>query len=182
MPALLMLASCPNPIDARLANKVEDTTPPVITILSPDPQQKNYFGSEVTITGTVTDFADSAGRVEGSVQSVTYEEQYNKRINGSVTLDDDGGFSFSFSTIDPDNILSGTQIIVLTAADWNRNSATALVTLYDKTSGPIIIVFDHGPTDYNVYSSALDAAMTITGQVELPRPSSPTTWSPPWAR
>ena len=65
-------------------------------------------------------------------------------------------------------MLSGTQVIILTAVDWNGNSATDFVTLYDKTTGPIIVVFDHGPTDYNVYSSALNRAMTIHGRVELP--------------
>ncbi len=167
LPAFLFVLSCPNPIDAVLARKVEDKTPPAITILTPDPAVKNYFGSEITITGIITDFADSAGQVQGSVKSLSYEEQYNKRIHGSVTPAADGSFTFSFSTIDPE-MLSGTQVIVLTAVDWNENSATDFVTLYDKTTGPIIVVFDHGPTDYNVYSSALNTAMTITGRVELP--------------
>jgi hypothetical protein len=167
LPAFLFVLSCPNPIDAVLARKVEDKTPPAITIISPDPAIKNYFGSEITITGTVTDFADSAGQVRGSVKSLSYEEQYNKRIHGSVTPAADGSFSLSFSTIDPE-MLSGTQVIVLTAVDWNENEATDFVTLYDKTTGPIIVVFDHGPADYNVYSSARNAAIAITGRVELP--------------
>ena len=169
LPVLLLLASCPNPIDSALARKVEDQTPPEITILSPDPAVKNYFGSIITITGVVT---DSAGRAQGSIQSLSYEEQYNKRIHGStadgaVTLAADGGFTITFSAIDPE-MLSGTQVIVLTAVDWNGNSATDFVTLYDKTSGPIIVVYDHGPLDYNKYSSALNAALTIRGRVEVP--------------
>ena len=167
LPAFLFVLSCPNPIDAVLARKVEDKTAPAITILTPDPAVKSYFGSEITITGIITDFADSAGQIRGSVKSLSYEEQYNKRIHGSVTPAADGSFSFSFSTIDPE-MLSGTQVIVLTAVDWNENEATDFVTLYDKTTGPIIVVFDHGPTDYNVYSSARNAATTITGRVELP--------------
>jgi hypothetical protein len=167
LPAFLLVLSCPNPIDAALARKVEDKTPPAITILAPNPAVKNYFGSEIIITGIVTDFADSAGQARGSVKSLSYEEQYNKRIHGSVTPAADGSFSFSFSTIDPE-MLSGTQVIILTALDWNENKATDFVTLYDKTSGPIIVVFDHGPADYNAYSSALNAAMTIKGRVEVP--------------
>ena len=172
LPAILLLLSCPNPIDASLARKVEDQTAPAITILTPDPAVKNYFGSEITVTGIVEDSADPAGGSQGSIQSLSYEEQYNKRIHGStadggVTLAEDGGFALSFSAIDPE-MLSGTQVIILTAVDWNGNSATDFVTLYDKTTGPIIVVFDHGPTDYNVYSSALNRAMTISGRVELP--------------
>jgi hypothetical protein len=166
-PAFLLVLSCPNPIDSTLARKVEDTAAPVIRILEPNPEEKNYFGSEITVAGIVTDYADSAARVPGAVQSLSYEEQYNKRIHGSVTPAGDGSFAFSFSAIDPE-MLSGTQVIVLTAVDWNGNSATDFVTLYDKTSGPIIVVFDHGPTDYNVYSSALDAPISIAGRVEVP--------------
>ncbi len=172
LPAFLLLLSCPNPIDASLARKVEDQTAPLITILVPDPLVKTYFSSVITISGTAEDFADAAGRRSGSVQSLSYEEQYNKRIHGStadggVTLAADGSFSLTIDAINPE-MLSGTQVIILTAVDWNGNSSTDFVTLYDKTTGPLIAIYDHEPTDYNWYSSALNAALTIRGKVELP--------------
>jgi len=170
----LLILSCPNPIDTTLALKVEDETPPVITIITPDQNTTNYYDSTIDISGVIKDFTDSGEKAGGSVNEVFYEEQYNKRINGNIDIASDGSFSFSFSTISPDQ-LSGTQYIVIIAIDWNDNIAEKVVTLYDKTTGPRITVFDHGPGDFNKYTSntnvsvpATVATMTITGIVGLP--------------
>ena len=58
---ILLLLSCPNPIDKMLANQVEDNTSPLITITSPDPDVKYYYPSEIEIEGIVVDFVDQAG-------------------------------------------------------------------------------------------------------------------------
>ncbi len=163
----LVLLSCPNPIDNKLSLQVEDETPPLITIISPDPGTKNYYISTINISGIVKDYTDPGGGTEGSVKFLSYDEQYNKKIQGDIDFADDGSFSFSFSTLTPEQ-LSGNQYIMITATDWNVNVSQVIVTLYDKTNGPRITVFDHGPADFNMYSSALDDDMTYEGIVELP--------------
>ena len=115
----------------------------------------------------MVDYADAERREAGDIQSVRYEEMYNKRVAGDITLAADGSFSFSFSSLFPEQ-LTGTQNLVITATDWNDNPSTAIVTLFDKVSGPAIQMDGHGPADYNVYSSALDQDLVFTGLVGLP--------------
>jgi hypothetical protein len=162
----LIITSCPLPLDDTLLAEVVDTVPPIINITSPDQNVKNYYGSTITITGTIVDYSDEKRTIAGSVTSVTYEEQYNKRINGTVTLGDGGSFTITLSTTDPEQ-LTGTQFIVITTTDWNGNITEYTVTLFDKTTGPALTITDHEIGDFNTYSHLLPA-FTITGTVAMP--------------
>jgi hypothetical protein len=161
----LVLLSCPNPIDSKLANQVEDELAPLVTIITPDPDLKYYYPSEILIEGIVKDYVDNAGGTAGEIASLTYEEQFNKRIAGVIDVAADGSFSFTIDTLRPE-IIQGTQYIVVTAADWNGNTTEIIVTAYDKTTGPLIGV-DITSTDYTS-NPAAGLTYTITGVVGVP--------------
>jgi hypothetical protein len=71
---ILILSSCPTPIDISLASQVEDQTPPIITIVNPDLSGTYYYPAVIVVEGIVTDSADSAGKIAGTVKSLHYEE------------------------------------------------------------------------------------------------------------
>ena len=157
--AVLLLLSCPNPIDETLANQVEDEFAPLITIITPDPALKYYYPSEILVEGTVRDFTDHVGGTAGTIASLTYEEQFDKRIQGVIDVAADGSFSFTIDAL----LLEGTQYIVVSAVDWNENVTETVLTAYDKTTGPPI----GADIDYTDYTSnpALGKTYTITGVV-----------------
>jgi hypothetical protein len=169
LPALLLVLSCPNPIDVVLARKVEDKTSPVITIITPDPATTYYYGTSIDIAGTIVDYADGSKRVRGEVKSISYEEVYDKRIHGELTPSSDGSFAFSIDAFDPVP-LHGNLVILIKATDWNGNTAEKSILAYDRTTGPSVVVYDHGPGDFNGYTSSPAAGVTLTirGVVEVP--------------
>jgi len=164
-----LLVSCPNPIDQKLAWQVEDTSAPVVTIIDPDPNIKYFYLSEIKVDGIVVDYVGKAGGTEGTVASLHYEEQYNERIHGDIDIQSDGSFSFSFSTINPEK-LQGTLYIVISATDWNENTSETIVTAYDKTTGPLIVIYDW--EDFDPYSSndKTDQDITVDGRVDYTSP------------
>jgi hypothetical protein len=156
---MFLLLSCPNPIDSKLANQVEDDFAPLVTIIAPDPAVKYYYPSTIDIVGTVQDFVDQAGGTAGTIVSLTYEEQFDKRIAGTIDVASDGSFSFTIDAL----LLEGTQYIVISAVDWNDNVTEIVITAYDKTTGPPI----GADIDYTGYTSnpAVGLTYTITGVV-----------------
>jgi hypothetical protein len=160
----LILSSCPTPIDDSLASQVEDTTPPVITIVNPDLSSTYYYPAVIVVDGIVADFVDSAGSSQGSVESLHFEEQYDKRVQGDVAVAADGSFSFSINTYGPP-ALQGTLYIVVTATDWNGNVGEVTIPAFDKTTGPDITMLGDTPGLYD-YSSALPGVIYFDGVVD----------------
>ncbi|MCK5201092.1 MAG: hypothetical protein KAR21_22215, partial [Spirochaetales bacterium] len=176
--AVLVIASCPEPMTDDLLAEVEDTVGPVITVTSPDFDVQYFYPSDITITGILTDYSDSGSTIEGSVDSVVCVDLNYKGISltpdNSVLptdthfyLNPDGSFEIFIDTLSLS--ISGDFTLRITAVDWNGNPTEKELDLFDDVSGPNIGIYDHSPSDYNVYSSVLiGAPLTISGIVEVP--------------
>jgi len=161
---VLVIASCPEPMTDELLAEVEDVVGPVITITSPDQSVQNFIESQVIIVGTILDYSDTSGNIEGSVSNAVYADKYAfLDISGNVDIADDGIFTINF---DSDHLLS-TFTVVITVTDWNNNTTVQEVTYWKDDTGPYIIVDNHDLDDFNDYSSSLGSAYVITGLVGI---------------
>ncbi len=159
---LFSLISCPEPMSDDLLAEVEDTSPPLITIISPDPNTQYYILSTNTITGKITDYSDTEKSIPGSVVSASYSDEYGYLgVSGDITLDDTGNFTISFSGLSLQNTFS----LIFTAVDWNNNKSTKKLTLWVDDTGPNIVLDNFNNAQDYFYSSSVSSSYTITGQV-----------------
>ncbi len=147
-----LLASCLNPMDEVIVSKAKDRLGPGIIISSPS--DSSDYRSTVTVSGTVSDPLSSVGDKKGTVNSLSYEI-VPSTVKGTVTIDEQGGFSFEFSTIG----MSGDIVVVLTATDWNGNTTKTSLKLKGNSSGPYIVITS--PSDLSTYG----AEVTIQGTI-----------------
>ena len=162
----MLIVSCPalfTPMDDTLLAEVVDTVAPIITIISPDQNTKNYYGREVVIEGIVKDYSDEAGKVEGGIESLVYADLNYNQIGGDVVLEEDGSFTISFESY----TIEGDFKIQLDAVDWNGNESFLILDFFTDVTGPLIALDHYGEDSYNYYSSSLDH-FTIAGTVSLP--------------
>ncbi len=160
--AVILLISCPEPLNQRLLAEVEDLVSPSISIASPNLSVQNFISSQVTIVGTIRDYSDNDGIILGGIESATYADKYGfLGISDSITIESDGSFGISFSSV----TLLDTFTIVLTVTDWNSNVSSKEITYWKDDTGPYITVVQPDLSEQNYYSSALTSMIDITGQV-----------------
>jgi hypothetical protein len=126
--AAALLAGCPNPVTHEILERAKDREKPVVTITSP--REGTYCARTVLVTGAATDASGSGG--EGSVKSLHYEVLASA-VSGDVTLDPDGGFAFSFPTVN----LDSSFVLRLVASDWNGNTGETSITLLIQAGNDI---------------------------------------------
>ncbi len=124
--SVLLLISCPNPIEQSMIDHAKDTAQPTITI----PVPPKTYSNSVTITGTVSDTVTPKGDT-GEVNTFTYEI-VGTGTTGTITIASDGSFT---ATIDTKG-LNGEITVQLTAEDWNGNVGTYSLELKDDEAGP----------------------------------------------
>lgn len=162
--AVLVIASCPEPMTDNLLAEVEDTVGPVISITTPDLTIQNYIESTIFVEGTIVDYSDDSGNIEGSISSASFRDEFGfLGVIGDIIVDSNGDFDFSF----PATTITDTFKLLVTATDWNGNTETEPIIFFKDTSGPYIIVDNHEATDYNVYSSSLSTPFPLTGSIGL---------------
>lgn len=145
-------AACPNPIDNNLVTLVEDVLAPVVTIT--EPGNYSQYKSTISISGMVEDSSTTTGDNQGSVSTLSYEVQGHYLLAGQISLSADG----QFGPVDIDATeLSGREVIVITAEDWNGNISEEEIILDENTSGPYIDI----PGDNFLYTSQLAMSGTI---------------------
>ena len=137
----LLLISCPSPIVQEMLNHVNDVLPPIITIVSPE--EGSYCANTVVVNGTVTDRSTEADDA-GKISAFTYEV-LSSTVVGEVAINDDGTFSFDFSTAD----LGSNFVLKLTAEDWNGNTGVISRTLL-KLDGNDIPSFSAEPGNKSI--------------------------------
>ena len=145
-------AACPNPIDNNLVTLVEDELAPVITVT--EPQNFGEYKSTISLSGIVKDSSTAAGDNQGRVSTLSYEVQGHYLLAGKISLSADG----QFGPVDIDATgLSGREVIVVTAEDWNGNISEEEIILDENTSGPYIDI----PGNNFLYTSQLAISGTI---------------------
>jgi len=128
---LLLTTSCPIPLTEDLFKKVTDEINPVIVITSPE--AGSSYASIVLFEGRVSDATTAEGD-PGTVDSLSFTV-LSTDISETVEFDDEGSFSFTFST----SGLSGSFTVQITAKDKNGNVQTASITLVDEGAIPSFI-------------------------------------------
>ena len=123
----LIISSCPTPINEEMFLQVKDVVAPGITILSPT--DGSSYAAAVLVQGIVSDGTD--GGAAGLISSLEYKVLATG-LGETVSVADDGLFSFSFSTAG----LSGSLTVQLIAYDWNGNETTMSIQLVDQGSMP----------------------------------------------
>lgn len=118
---ILIISSCPTPITEKMFLQVKDEVAPGITILSP--ADGSSCAKSVIVTGTVSDLSTDSNNT-GGLSSLSYEI-LSADIAEEIPFDEEGSFSFSFSTI----TLGSTFVLKITAIDWNGNVQAASITL-----------------------------------------------------
>jgi hypothetical protein len=118
---LPLLLSCPAVLTEDMMLNVRDETGPVITILSP--QEGDACPKTLEVSGIVTDTSGEDGSA-GSISSIAWEVLSADK-SGNVEFDEDGNFSFSFST----EGLASTFVLKVRVTDWNGNSGELFVSL-----------------------------------------------------
>ncbi len=121
--ATVVLVGCPEPLSGDYLLEATDEQSPVISVTSPE-TNSNYFET-VTVAGSVQDESNASGNLPNLVYQIVTSLGTTDDINVSVA--GDGSFSFSFDTVGYDGDIG----IVVTATDWNGNSATQRITLKD---------------------------------------------------
>ena len=119
--AVLVLSACPTPISQDMLNHVTDEFSPVVVILSPD--DGSYCAKSVIITGMVTDSSTDDGE-PGRVAALRYEVM-SSTVGEEIIINDDGSFSFGFSTVN----FGSNFVLKVIAEDWNGNSGEATLNL-----------------------------------------------------
>jgi hypothetical protein len=163
----VLFTGCPNPIDLELSLEVQDQIPPTIAITNPEPGVVVFYGQNLVIEGIVTDSATEADD-NGQVSSLFFEGVTSAFLNGEIPLGSDGSFTLTIPKfVLNEYSLSGNQRFLLIATDWNNNMSETEVVLYDRATGPIIVLSspDPGP---GLYSSAEPTDLHVTGVVEVP--------------
>jgi len=118
---LPLLLSCPAVLTEDMMLNVRDETGPVITILSP--REGDACPKTLAVSGTVTDASGEDGS-DGAISSISWEVLSADK-SGTVEFDEDGNFSFSFST----EGLASTFVLRMRVTDWNGNSGELSLTL-----------------------------------------------------
>ncbi|MCK5674486.1 MAG: hypothetical protein KAH95_13990, partial [Spirochaetales bacterium] len=117
----LIISSCPTPINEKMFLQVKDEVAPGIIILSP--AEGSYCAKTVIVSGTVSDLSTESNNT-GELSSLSYEI-LSTDITEEILFDEEGSFSFNFSTI----TLGSTFVLKITAVDWNGNVQTSSITL-----------------------------------------------------
>jgi len=113
--------SCPAPLKQDMLNSAKDEILPEVTILSPE--EGSFCAKTVIVSGQVSDKSTEAGDA-GKIAGVTYEI-VSGAISGSAEVNEDGTFSFEFSTLN----LGSSFVLRVTAEDWNGNIGEAVLNL-----------------------------------------------------
>ncbi|MBA7486601.1 MAG: hypothetical protein GH155_01710 [Spirochaeta sp.] len=154
IPMVLFLgfAACPNPIDDNLVTLVEDILAPQITMT--EPQNFGQYKSTISLSGIVKDSSTAVGDNQGRVSTLAYEVQGHYLLAGEISLSADG----QFGPVDIDATeLSGREVIVVTAEDWNGNISENEIILDENTSGPYINI----PEMFSEYTNQVTISGTI---------------------
>ncbi len=150
----IALLSCPKTISVETYQQLKDVTAPGIELSWP--AEGSSYASTVVVTGTVTDKTDENDESgSGAVVKVSYEI-LNTDIVGDAVLDGNS-FTFSFST----RQLSGTLSVRITVTDWNGNTTTKTLTLYDNGAIPDFYATP-GNGEITLYWDAVAAAENYT--------------------
>lgn len=146
------IVACPNPIDNNLITLVQDELAPKITVT--EPQNYGQYKSTISLSGIVKDSSTKAGDNQGRVSTLSYEVQGHYLLSGEIPLAADG----QFGPVDIDATgLSGREVIVVTAEDWNGNISEEEIILDEDTSGPYIDI----PNVYSEYTNQVTISGTI---------------------
>jgi len=148
----LLVLSCPNPLSETAVTRAKDRLGPTITVLTPS--DSSVYKASMTVTGTAVDLAVSRGAGNGSLKTLSYEI-VPSALTGEITVGDDGGFSFGFSTIG----MAGDIVVVLTATDWNNNVTEESLKLTGDSDGPYITLTS--PADLSFYGSQVEVRGVI---------------------
>lgn len=99
-----------------------------------EPEDFSAYGTVVRVAGTVTDAPGSITTRE--VAEASYSVP-GTTVQGELSLDPGGTFSFEFPTRNPDStaVLDGSAVINVTARDYNGNETTASVTILRSQTG-----------------------------------------------
>jgi len=151
--ASLLILGCGAPFTADILAGAEDTTAPVVLIITPS--NESYYARTVSVVGTVTDATDVEG-VSGTVVSLRYEIPAAS-ISQAVTPDADGAFEFTFPT---SNFTGGTISLQVVAVDGNGNVGIASIALL--YGGSDIATFEAIPQNQSVLLQ-WDPVPTATG-------------------
>ncbi len=119
---VLILLSCPAQITENILTHINDETPPVITILSPE--DGSYCAKTVVVSGSVLDTSISESAT-GEVSSLSYQI-LSSDLSGEIAVSEDGSFTFDFIT----TTLGSNFVLELLAVDWNGNSTNESLNLY----------------------------------------------------
>ena len=179
LPFVLLLSACPPPVESPLATAVSDKLPPKITVASP--RNGQTYSATVTVTGSVTDDALSAGDGKGSVVSIDYEVANDVLRKGKILINADGTakqdttfgsgviawtaatktFSFAISTVSP-TTLRGLITITINATDANGNTSDSVMQL-SEAAGPLITIQHPSSTELKYLPGS--TLLTLTGTV-----------------
>ena len=131
---------------------VEDELSPVIMLT--EPQNYGQYKSTITMSGVVEDSSTTPGDNQGRVSTLSYEVQGHYLLSGEIPFAADG----QFGPVDIDATgLSGREVIVISAEDWNGNISEEEIILDEDTSGPMIDI----PDNYSQYTNQVTISGTI---------------------
>ncbi len=147
------MTSCPPPIDEDLLIFVQDEIAPAISVFSPD--NNSSYRSLLSVAGQVTDSSESEGDNKGRIASLTYQVLDHSQLSGDVSPAGDGIFEFSFATTG----LSGTEILVIRAEDWNGNLSEKSLTLHENDEDPFVLI--DSPENFTTYRSEVIVQATV---------------------
>lgn len=167
--SLTLTFSCPQPISNTVLLVADDQIAPTIEIASP--ASNSLLVSEITLEGYLGDSSQSAGDGQGSLKQLDFEVLDADALTASVTFnpdtgtvaeqvlhegqsftfdpDNDGYFTFTFTTVD----LSGDQHITLILEDMNGNRTTRSLDFLDPGVGPILSI--ESPANNMNYSATV---------------------------
>ncbi len=170
--ALVLVTSCPSPVDDELLRVVEDRIPPEITRSSP--QAGSAIRSTVTAAGRIADSSfkasDGGGMLDSIVIQVQSEPQLTRAIklaSGSFTVTPaDPTFTFDFSTGDFSIVLDTASIdrsreFIVAATDRNRHTSEVRRLLF-PSDGMLVRLDEPGTTTTEFEVGGL---FTIAGTV-----------------
>ncbi len=138
---IVILSSCPTPINEDMFLQVKDSMGPAIIISSPG--DGAYCSKTVVVTGTVSDLSTDTGST-GQVKKLSYEI-LSTGIKEEVAFNKDGNFSFNINTTS----LSSRFVLKISAEDWNGNTADSSITLNIQADNNIPS-FTVNPGNYQV--------------------------------
>jgi len=179
--ALVVLASCPTPIDRARRRLVEDDIPPELAIATP--VGNTLYGATVQVSGTLRDAAFAVGDGQGRLESLAFSVPGFPTLSQLVHFDPSGGctvtgedlgfaheagtgdFSFAFSTV---GLSGGPKVLVFVAADFNGNTSERALTLLEDPSGPHVVL--DIPTNLSYYGITVNLQGSTTNS-----PSDPAT-------